>query len=73
MTATMSTSQNTLTSAFLTTGVPGLDEVLAGGSTRDRLYLLEGEPGTGKTILAMQFLNKGACQCFFLKKQPIIY
>ncbi len=52
--------QNSLTKSFLGTGVPGLDEVLSGGLTRDRLYLLEGEPGTGKTTLAMQFLNEGA-------------
>lgn len=51
--------QNSLTTNFLSTGVPGLDEVLAGGLTRDRLYLVEGEPGTGKTTLALQFLNEG--------------
>jgi len=51
--------QNSLTTDFLSTGVPGLDEVLAGGLTRDRLYLVEGEPGTGKTTLALQFLNEG--------------
>lgn len=51
--------QNSLSSDFLSTGVPGLDEVLAGGLTRDRLYLVEGEPGTGKTTLALQFLNEG--------------
>jgi circadian clock protein KaiC len=37
-----------------------LDDVLAGGLTRDRLYLLEGHPGTGKTTLALQFLLEGA-------------
>ncbi|MYM82312.1 AAA family ATPase [Duganella sp. FT50W] len=52
-------AQNSLTHNFLSTGVPGLDEVLAGGLTRDRLYLVEGEPGTGKTTLALQFLNEG--------------
>ena len=40
----------------ISTGVPGLDDVLAGGLTPDRLYLLEGTPGTGKTTLALQFL-----------------
>lgn len=44
---------------FLSSGVPGLDNILAGGLTRDRLYLVEGEPGTGKTTLALQFLNEG--------------
>ena len=42
------------------TGVPGLDDVLAGGLTRDRIYLLEGAPGAGKTTIAMQFLRTGA-------------
>ena len=40
----------------VSTGIPGLDEVLCGGLTPDRLYLLEGTPGTGKTTLALQFL-----------------
>ena len=55
-------AQNSVTNLFLATGVPGLDVVLAGGLTRDRLYLVEGEPGTGKTTLALQFLNEGARQ-----------
>jgi circadian clock protein KaiC len=41
------------------TGVPGLDEILAGGLPRDRLYLIEGKPGAGKTTLAIQFLIEG--------------
>lgn len=40
--------------------VSGLDEILGGGLRRDRLYLLEGNPGTGKTTIAMQFLLEGA-------------
>jgi circadian clock protein KaiC len=51
--------QNSVTTDFLLSGVPGLDEVLAGGLTSDRLYLIEGEPGTGKTTLALQFLLEG--------------
>jgi circadian clock protein KaiC len=42
------------------TGVAGLDNILAGGLRRDRVYLLEGSPGTGKTTIAMQFLLEGA-------------
>ncbi len=41
------------------TGVPGLDELLHGGLPRNRLHLIEGEPGTGKTTLALQFLLEG--------------
>ncbi len=41
------------------TGVAGLDDVLQGGLVRDRVYLLEGSPGTGKTTLALQFLLEG--------------
>ena len=40
-------------------GVPGLDEILGGGLPRDSLYLVEGNPGVGKTTLAMQFLLDG--------------
>lgn len=43
-----------------TTGIEGLDNVLAGGLSRRRLYLVEGVPGSGKTTLAMQFLIAGA-------------
>jgi len=46
--------------ARLSTGVDGLDVVLAGGFTRDRVYLLEGSPGTGKTTFALKFLLAGA-------------
>jgi circadian clock protein KaiC len=41
-------------------GIAGLDDILGGGLTRDRLYLLEGDPGTGKTTIALQFLLEGA-------------
>jgi circadian clock protein KaiC len=41
------------------TGVPGLDEVLHGGFIRNRLYLVDGNPGSGKTTLALQFLREG--------------
>ena len=42
------------------TGIPGLDEILGGGLPTGHLYLLDGEPGTGKTTLALQFLLAGA-------------
>lgn len=37
-------------------GIQGLDDILYGGIERNRMYLLEGRPGTGKTTMAMQFL-----------------
>jgi circadian clock protein KaiC len=42
------------------TGVQGLDDILAGGLHRGRVYLIEGSPGTGKTTIATQFLLAGA-------------
>ncbi|WP_051293538.1 ATPase domain-containing protein [Pseudoduganella violaceinigra] len=52
--------QNQQTDVFISTGIAGLDAILAGGLTKDRLYLLEGDPGTGKTTMALQFLVEGA-------------
>jgi circadian clock protein KaiC len=42
------------------TGIVGLDNILNGGLTPDRLYLVEGTPGTGKTTLGLGFLLAGA-------------
>lgn len=42
------------------TGVPGLDDILAGGLSRGRAFLLEGNPGTGKTTIALRYLIEGA-------------
>ena len=43
----------------LNTGVDGLDNILSGGLPAGQMYLLEGDPGTGKTTLAMQFIKAG--------------
>src|SRR6478672_3645232 len=50
------------------TGVTGLDEILRGGFPRNRLYLVHGNPGTGKTTLALQFLIEGA-----RNHEPVLY
>lgn len=42
------------------TGIAGLDDVLGGGLEHGRVFLLEGQPGTGKTTIATQFLLAGA-------------
>src|ERR1700761_1074940 len=42
------------------TGVLGLDDILAGGLAKGRVFLLEGSPGTGKTTIALRFLMEGA-------------
>jgi len=44
----------------LSTGIPGLDDILHGGLARGFLYLIEGNPGAGKTTLALQFLIEGS-------------
>jgi circadian clock protein KaiC len=47
-------------SAKATTGITGLDDILQGGLARGHVFLLEGEPGAGKTTIALQFLLEGA-------------
>ena len=51
------------------TGVAGLDDVLQGGLTRGHVFLLEGEPGAGKTTIGLQFLLSGAAageRCLYI-------
>jgi len=50
------------------TGIEGLDNILCGGLTPSRLYLVEGVPGAGKTTLAMQYLLAGAAA-----GEPVLY
>jgi circadian clock protein KaiC len=48
--------------ARIQTGVPGLDEVMAGGLVPGRTVMIKGEPGSGKTTLGLQMLVAGARQ-----------
>lgn len=41
------------------TGIEGLDHILLGGLPRNRVYLVQGDPGVGKTTLGLQFLLEG--------------
>ena len=47
------------TTARCGSGCPGLDDILGGGLPQGHFYLLEGEPGSGKTTLALQFMADG--------------
>src|SRR5215213_2810653 len=56
-------------SAKASIGVEGLDDILAGGLRRGRVFLVEGSPGTGKTTIATQFLLAGAAageKCLYI-------
>jgi circadian clock protein KaiC len=55
-------------SARSKTGISGLDEILRGGLPTSHVFLVEGEPGTGKTTLGLQFLLEGAKH-----QQPVMY
>src|SRR5216110_3128011 len=48
-----------LNSAYCSSGIEGLDDILSGGLPRDCFYLIQGDPGSGKTTLALQFLLEG--------------
>ena len=50
---------NNETTALARTGVFGLDQILNGGLPRNHIYLIDGQPGTGKTTLALQYLLEG--------------
>ncbi|MBI3027547.1 AAA family ATPase [Candidatus Woesearchaeota archaeon] len=48
---------------LIRTGIPGLDQVLKGGLRKNSTILITGAPGTGKTIIALQFIYYGAKDC----------
>lgn len=49
------------------TGIHGLDSFIGGGLPRNRVYLIEGDPGVGKTTLGFRFLLEGVQQ-----KEPVL-
>ena len=53
-------SENGYHAVRLSTGIDGLDKILHGGLPSGQMYLIEGDPGTGKTTLAMQFMLSNA-------------
>jgi circadian clock protein KaiC len=53
---------NSAVNPRIPTGVPGLDDILGGGLTPQRVYLVEGSPGAGKTTLGLQFLLDGVAR-----------
>ena len=53
-------SQGTISRELISVGVPGLDEMLGGGTLRGNAMLVAGPAGCGKTIMAVQFLAEGA-------------
>jgi len=50
------------TSPVIKTGIAAFDDILGGGLTANRVYLLHGTPGSGKTTLSLQFLLEGVRQ-----------
>lgn len=48
-----------MATTLTSTGIPGLDHTLGGGLPAERLYLIQGDPGVGKTTLGLQFLLEG--------------
>ncbi len=46
----------------VSSGVPGFDDLVEGGLLSDRLYVVSGPPGSGKTTYCSQFITQGAKQ-----------
>ena len=55
-------------SSVISVGVPGLEPVLGGGLPQGHIYLIDGDPGTGKTTLGLQYLREGAA-----RHEPVLY
>jgi circadian clock protein KaiC len=57
-----------LNNGYCSSGIEGLDDILGSGLPRDCFYLIQGDPGSGKTTLALQFLLEGV-RC----GEPVFY
>ena len=68
MTTSHGSSDKDATQTRMATGNQALDDILNGGLPANHLYLVEGDPGTGKTTLALQFLLEGA-----RRGEPVLY
>jgi circadian clock protein KaiC len=64
----MSVPSSTQVPGIAPTAIAGLDDILAGGLARKRLFLIEGMPGSGKTTLALQVLRSAAA-----RGEPVLY
>ena len=61
--------ERTTPPTLVSTGIPGLDEILLGGLPAHYFYLVEGDPGVGKTTLGLQFLLAGVAageRCLYI-------
>ena len=58
----MNTAESSTSTKAISTGIAGFDGILDGGYASNRVHLIEGQPGTGKTTLALQFLLDGAAK-----------
>lgn len=54
--------------SIVATGIAGFDDIVGGGLTPNRLYVIEGDPGAGKTTLALQFMLEGV-----RRREPVVY
>jgi len=63
------TRQPSVPNDMINTGIEGLDHVLLGGFLRAGFYLLQGDPGSGKTTVALQFVHtrlKAGERCLYV-------
>ena len=68
----MDFNQNDRFPSRIASGVPGLDAILHGGFLKDGIYIIQGSPGSGKTILANQICFHHASNggCVLLRDSP---